>query len=121
MERKYRIVEYTDSLPQKMKIKNGEAKWILKKLAEKYLPESIIYRQKTGFGAPLRKWINKDLEPLFKTYLNKNTIDKFGLFNATEVHKLFDLNRSNKIDASYTLLGLLYVHIWLVKFGVKDL
>ena len=89
-------------------------------MAEKYLPESIIYRQKTGFGVPLRKWINKDLQPLFEMYLNKNIIDKFGLFNASEVQNLFDLNKSNKIDASYTLLSLLYIHIWLVKFGVKD-
>lgn len=116
-----RLVSYVDGLPEKMKFKDGEGKWILKKLAERYLPKSIIYRQKTGFGVPLRKWIANDLQPLFETYLNKQTIQKFGLFDASEVQKLFELNRSSKIDASYTLLSLLYIHIWLVKFGVKEL
>ena len=43
-------------LPIGMKIRRGEGKYVLKKLAEKYLPHEIIYRRKVGFALPAWKW-----------------------------------------------------------------
>ena len=48
----HKIVEFAASLPPEYKINNGEGKFILKKLMEKYLPKEIIYRKKMGFAVP---------------------------------------------------------------------
>jgi asparagine synthase (glutamine-hydrolysing) len=55
-------------------------KYILKKIAEKYLPEDIVYRKKVGFPVPLTEWM-PDLETMAKEHLSqafwlkKNMID----------------------------------------------
>ena len=43
-------------------------KYILKKIAESYLPNEIIYRKKVGFPVPLTEWMPK-ISNLVKQYL----------------------------------------------------
>lgn len=42
--------------------KNKELKYLLKKLAEKYLPKENIYKKKQGFSVPSVNWIKSDYE-----------------------------------------------------------
>ncbi|WP_320171444.1 asparagine synthase (glutamine-hydrolyzing) [Maridesulfovibrio sp.] len=52
----HRLFEFAATLPPELKIRNGETKYLLKKLAAKYLPREIIYRPKTGFSVPVGDW-----------------------------------------------------------------
>ena len=49
----HKLVEYAYSIDPNLHYKNGELKYILKKVAEKYLPKEYIYRDKRGFSAPI--------------------------------------------------------------------
>ena len=49
--------DYVMSLPDKYRIQNGVTKYILKRLAERYLPKDIVYRQKEGFVFPLYPYL----------------------------------------------------------------
>ncbi|MBF0504274.1 MAG: asparagine synthase (glutamine-hydrolyzing) [Candidatus Omnitrophica bacterium] len=54
----HRFVELAAHLPSSWKIKNGEKKYIFKKMLEPYLPHEVLYRKKEGFGAPLNDWLD---------------------------------------------------------------
>ena len=75
------VITKTMEVPGKYKIKKGESKYILKKAAERFLPNKIIYRAKASFGAPIRSWISDDLKPMVDDLLSKETIEKRGFFN----------------------------------------
>ncbi len=47
------FAEYAMSLPPRWKAKGGQTKYILKKLAERHLPEDVVRQPKHGFGLPL--------------------------------------------------------------------
>ncbi|QGY40877.1 asparagine synthase (glutamine-hydrolyzing) [Pseudodesulfovibrio cashew] len=51
------LIEYMAGLPVELKIKNGETKYLLKKLAEKFIPKDVLYRPKQGFSMPVTRWI----------------------------------------------------------------
>jgi asparagine synthase (glutamine-hydrolysing) len=72
----------------------------------------VIYRPKTGFGAPLRTWMKHDLRELLGDLLSIESLNKRGLFSAKAVQQLILDNDNDKIDASYTLLSLLCIEIW---------
>jgi asparagine synthase (glutamine-hydrolysing) len=57
------IISYAFNLPLKYKIAHGESKFILKKVAEKYLPKEVVYREKRGFAVPWKYYVeyNEDL------------------------------------------------------------
>lgn len=84
---------------------------------EKHLSPEIIYRPKTGFGAPLRSWMRGPLKPLFEETINSAEFKNRGIFNVSGIKKLFELDHKGKVDASYILYGVLCVELWLKNFN----
>lgn len=102
-----------------LKLKNGIPKYLLKKLAERYLPNEIIYRPKTGFGVPLRYWIT---EKYPNTVANtfKFSDDKFRkIFDIVQIQEWLQKNANYKMDASYTILELMAIQYWLRSMNVS--
>ncbi len=53
----HRLIQYAFSMPEKYKIENGITKSIIKKIAKKFLPESVVERKdKRGFLMPFNLW-----------------------------------------------------------------
>lgn len=112
------LVNFATQVPVKFKNRRGELKWVLKKTMEPYLPKEIIYRPKTGFGVPLRKWIKDELKEWVREVLSFESIKRRGLFNPYAVQKLLQDNEDNKVDAGYTILSLVCIEIWCKKFQI---
>ena len=106
------LIKFVSRIPNKYKQKGSQGKWVLKKAMEPFLPKSVIYRPKTGFGVPLRRWLKDDLRALLGDLLSVDSIKKRGIFSPISVQKLISDNDNGKIDASYTILSLLCIEIW---------
>jgi asparagine synthase (glutamine-hydrolysing) len=89
---------------------------VLKKAMEPFLPKDVIYRPKTGFGAPLRRWLSRELRPLADELLAPATLARRGLFDPTAVRALRDADAVGRIDAAYTLFSLMAIEIWCRRF-----
>ncbi len=63
------LLEYVPSIADSYKIKGGQTKYILRKLAEKYLPAELINQPKRGFEIPLKKWIDGELKEMIGDYI----------------------------------------------------
>ena len=50
------VAEFALQLPTNLKIGWNCTKYLLKKVAERYLPKEIVYRKKQGFSLPLLHW-----------------------------------------------------------------
>lgn len=106
------LIEFAQRIPMRFKQRGREGKWILKKAMEPYLPHDVIYRPKTGFGAPLRRWMRHELRPLLGDLLSVESLKRRGLFEPLAVQRLIARNDSGQVDAAYTLLSLLSIEIW---------
>jgi len=63
------LMEYISGLPDNYKIRGGTTKYLLRKIAEKYLPAALINQPKRGFEIPLKKWIDKQLTDVIGSYI----------------------------------------------------
>ena len=106
------LVEFAAQIPPQFKQRGREGKWILKKAMEQYLPMDVIYRPKSGFGAPLRRWLQVELRDWLTDTLSTDRLQRRGIFDAHAVQRLIKANAEGKIDASYTLLSLACIEIW---------
>lgn len=113
------LVEFSAKIPSELKLKGKETKYILKKVAERYLPEDVIYRKKTGFGAPVRDWIINDMSEMINDYLNEDRVNERGIFNYHTILELVEKNKKRKIDVSYTIWSLLAIESWMIQFYDK--
>jgi asparagine synthase (glutamine-hydrolysing) len=69
------LVEFAFSLPDKMKIKGKEGKYILKRFAAGRIPHKIAYRRKAGFPVPLNRWFQQKGNAFIDALLSKETKD----------------------------------------------
>jgi len=88
----------------------------VKKASEKYLPKDVIYRKKSGFGAPLREWLNGDLKKVIDNILCEENIRKRGVFNPDVVKEIILKDRKGNGDYSYTIYTLLCFELWCQSF-----
>jgi asparagine synthase (glutamine-hydrolysing) len=113
----YKVVEFAHRLPEKYKMNGFTQKYILKKVAERYLPNEIIYRPKAPFGAPLRAWVKKDLDDLIQDCLSAEQLKKRGIFNASVVRGIIDRDKAGKEDSAHRIWALLTLELWMRRFA----
>lgn len=106
------LVNFAFSLPSCLKIKNKTTKYILKRVAKKYLRDEIINREKHGFAVPIDKWLKKDLKNIFKKIFSKERVKTLGYFNFDNIFEIYNLHLSGKEDKSQYLWALLIFDIW---------
>ena len=110
------LIAFAATIPDNFKQRFGVGKWILKKAMEPYLPKSILYRPKTGFGAPLRSWISGPLKTYVDDVLSKERLTRRNIFEATAVRNLIEKNDKGMGDFSYTIFSILCIEIWCTHF-----
>jgi len=99
-------------IPERMKLHGTTTKYVLKKAMERYLPSSVLYRSKTGFGAPLRQWIGEDLHHPIEVLLGRKHIEGRGLFEPDVVARVLDENKRDIADHAYLIYALLTLELW---------
>ena len=110
------LVEFACRIPPTMKLKKNTTKYILRKVAERYLPQEIIYRPKTGFGAPVRQWITGELSTMVDERLSAQQLEYTGLFDPAKIRSLIIANKKGQLDASYSIWALMSITSWLNQF-----
>ncbi len=106
------VITKAMQIPGKLKIKDGQSKYILKKASEKYLPKKIIYRKKASFGAPIRSWISNDLREMVDHLLSEESVRSRGLLNFPVVKKIIEDDRNGVKDNAYRIYQLLTLELW---------
>jgi asparagine synthase (glutamine-hydrolysing) len=110
------LMAFAAALPSDLKQRGATGKWLFKKTMEVHLPHEIIYRPKSGFGAPLRRWMRHELRSHFDHALSADTIRRRGIFDPVAVERLVKMDRDGYVDAAYPLFGLVCIETWCRKF-----
>lgn len=102
------LVEYALSIPEYIKAPEGQRKWLLKKIAEDYLPKEIIYAPKRGFCSPVERWKDEGLAKNAYALLNSDRCLERSVWNADELRKYTTKQENYKKNFSriYLLLVL---------------
>lgn len=105
------LVEWASKLPLSLKLRGKTTKYILKQVAQGLLPESIIHRQKHGFGVPLGTWLRKDAA-LVRALLLSSEAKQRGLLKSSAVEGLITDHISGARDHGQRLWTLLTLEAW---------
>lgn len=110
------LVRFATKVPVKFKQKGSVGKAIFKRAMEPYLPHEVIYRPKSGFGVPLRRWLRRELRPMVEATLDAASLRRRGYFDPVAVQRLIRLNDEGRIDAAYTIFALMCLELWFRRF-----
>jgi len=103
----HRIIEYMARVPNEIKYKNNQGKYVLRKILYKYVPKELIERPKSGFQIPLNEWLRGELKGLVEYHINEKRLDN-EIFDIDEVLKYKKLFFEGKEIGSFIWFILMY-------------
>ncbi|HLL99427.1 MAG TPA: asparagine synthase-related protein, partial [Pyrinomonadaceae bacterium] len=108
----HKVIEFAASLPEKIKVRGTETKYLLKKAASRIVPREVLYRRKMGFGIPVGYWLRNEMKSfMFETLLAEKSF-KRGLFKPETVERLVVEHVAEKQNHTYPLWTLLMLELW---------
>jgi asparagine synthase (glutamine-hydrolysing) len=84
------VVNFVTRLPGRLKIRDGETKYLLKKAALKYFPHEMVFRKKEGFLMPITEWLSGDLQDYVRQTLSPESLRRHSIFDSNAVQALID-------------------------------
>jgi asparagine synthase (glutamine-hydrolysing) len=106
------FVEFAARVPDSLKIRNGQGKYILKRAVEDLLPREILYRKKMGFPTPLRHWLRQPETAWIYGYLREPDGLLASVVDPAALEALLEQHRNAVIDATDRIWRLLNLQIW---------
>jgi asparagine synthase (glutamine-hydrolysing) len=108
----HRVVEFAATLPLRMKLRDKQSKWILRRLLDRYVPRAFVERPKMGFGVPLHDWLRGPLREWAESKLEPARIARHGVFDTTEVRHIWEEHQRGYSNNAATLWPILMFDAW---------
>jgi asparagine synthase (glutamine-hydrolysing) len=112
----HKVIEFAASLPESIKIRGKETKYLLKKVASRVVPPEVLYRKKMGFGVPLTHWFRGEMKDFLGEVLLSEKSMKRGLIKPEAVRNLIEQHTTGKQDFTFQLWTLLMLELWFQRF-----
>jgi asparagine synthase (glutamine-hydrolysing) len=108
----HEFVEFSTRVPEHLKLRGSEGKYIVKKAVEDLLPREIVYRTKMGFPTPLRQWLRDPrAEGIFDLLSARDGL-LASCLDLREVQAVVERQKSGHYDSTDRIWRLLNLQIW---------
>ena len=116
----HKFVEWVSALKPEWKMREGEQKYIFRKLAERVgVPREVLYRKKQGFALPLVHWMRDELKPMIlDVLLDRQTLER-GYFQEQGLRRLLGEHFQQRRDHSARIWRFLIFELWHRNFLQK--
>ena len=114
----HRVVEFAWSLPLALKVRNGEAKWALRRVLDRHVPAKLVDRPKMGFGLPIDVWLRGPLRAWADELLSESRLRRDGLLEPGPIRKKWSEHVSGRRNWHYYLWDVLVLQAWREAHGV---
>ena len=111
----HKVVEFMARVPVHHKFTLRRSKYLLRRLAARYLPGEILQRPKQGFAIPVGRWLQEDLRSWMEDLLLSSTSLERGYFNAAAIEHMIHSHLSGRRDYSQQLWALMVLELWFQK------
>ncbi len=106
----HHVVEFAQSLPPELKWRDGQGKWLLKKLARRLVPPEVIDRKKMGFAVPISSWFNAAWMRQADAWLDG--FAERDIVRRQAIRRLRHEHRQGRRDHSQLLWSLMVLEMW---------
>jgi len=112
------VFRFIADIHPKYKLRRTTEKYLLRVMAERWLPKNIAWRQKAMFRAPFDSLYLENAPPFVEQLLSEESIKKSGYFEHTKVQhwreKYKSLGRFNpaRLSVEMGLIGVVSTQLW---------
>jgi asparagine synthase (glutamine-hydrolysing) len=107
------LIEYSASIPTDLRLRRYTTKYLLKRLAERYVPHDVLYRRKRGFVMPASAWLRGELQPYLNAALQSPVLLERGWLRPEFVAQILSEHKAGHCDWGEQLWTLFVLSVWL--------
>jgi asparagine synthase (glutamine-hydrolysing) len=108
----HRVVELSWRLPRRFKLRGGASKWLLRRIAYKYVPKPLLARPKMGFAVPIDEWLRGPLKDWARDLLDPTALKREGLLAPSPIAERWDEHQTGARNARDFLWNVLMFEAW---------
>lgn len=116
----YRLVEFSFQIPGRLKLVNGETKWIYKKATEVLLGSELTWRKKQMFTVPVGEWLRQRLAGYCRDVLLDGRLGSRGMFNIEYLEKMIQAHVQGSANFTRELRAIISLELWFRIFVDRD-
>lgn len=105
------VLKISLEIPADLKLKGLRKKAILRKSAERILPEKIVSKQKSHFSPSLDRWLKGETLEISRQLLSERMLEKHGIFKSRYVKKIL-MEKGKSFLRNRMLWSLLAFQLW---------
>jgi asparagine synthase (glutamine-hydrolysing) len=109
----HRVFEFAWRLPFRMKVRNGQGKWLLRQLLHRHVPPRMVERPKMGFAVPLDAWLRGPLREWAEHLLGETRLRGEGFLDAAIIRRRWHEHLGGRRNWQYQLWNVLMFEAWL--------
>ncbi|ASR50051.1 XrtA/PEP-CTERM system amidotransferase [Blastomonas fulva] len=102
----YRLIEFAATLPDAMRVRGGQGKWLMKRAMRGTLPDDILYRPKMGFVSPIAQWFRGPLVEQARAIASGSALARSGWFNTARLSEVAEAHIAGRSDNARLLWQL---------------
>jgi asparagine synthase (glutamine-hydrolysing) len=102
----FRLIEFSASLPEAMRVRGGQGKWLMKRAMRGTLPDDILYRPKMGFVSPIAQWFRGPLADQARQIASGSALARSGWFNTARLSEIAEAHIAGRSDNARLLWQL---------------
>ena len=102
----YRLIEFAATLPDAMRVRGGQGKWLMKRAMRGALPDDILYRPKMGFVSPIAQWFRGPLAEQARNIASGSALARSGWFNTARLSEIAEAHIAGRSDNARLLWQL---------------
>lgn len=106
------LAAFAWSLPNRMRVRDGHGKWILRQVLDRYVPRALIERPKMGFGIPLGEWLRGPLRAWAEDLLAEDRLRREGFFHPAPIRLKWAEHLTGRRNWQYHLWDILMFQAW---------
>ena len=108
----HRVVEFCWRLPQRFKERDGETKWLLRRVLERHVPRRLFERPKMGFMFPIDEWLRGPLRAWAEDLLNPARMEAEGYLRSAPIQEMWRQHLCRESSWHYRLWCVLMFQAW---------
>ncbi len=113
----HRLIEFAATLPEKMRVRGRQGKWLMKRAMRRYLPDDLLFRPKQGFVTPIAQWFRGPLAGEARAIASGAALARTGWFDLGAIGHLAEAHIAGRADHSRLLWQLVMLDRSLVRLG----
>ena len=109
----HRVVEFAWQVPTEYKVRDGQGKWLFRKVLDRYVPRSLMERPKQGFGIPIEHWLRGPLRDWAESLLDERRLREEGFLDPAPIRRVWTEHLAGRGRSQHHLWCVLMFQAWV--------